>query len=120
MGELGVGDGRVGLEEAGQLGVVVPGAVVVEARVLVERLAGVAVRDAKGVVVGAVALGAIGRIAIVLDDLARAVGWRARFDSEKGRASDLTGASVGLMMRGIVIERSLWYDESCGVRERRL
>lgn len=81
-------------------------AVVVEARLLVEPLAGVAVRDTRSVVVNAVV-----RVPIVRNHLAR-IGWLANaFRFRRGRASDLTGASVGLMRRGIEIERSLWYDE---------
>lgn len=66
LGELGVGDGGVGLDEAGDFGVVVAGAVVVEARVLVECLARIAAGDAEGAGIVLVALRAIGVVAIAL------------------------------------------------------
>lgn len=48
LGELGVGDRRVRLDEAGEFGVVVSCAVVVEAGVFVQGLACVAAGDAEG------------------------------------------------------------------------
>ena len=66
-----VGVAVVGL---GELGVVVASAVVVQARVLVERLAGVAAGHLESVSVVLVVLLAKRRVAIVLDDFARAVG----------------------------------------------
>ena len=64
----------VWLDEAGEFGVVVAGVVVVEAGVFVDDLAGIAVGDGEGGGFFLVVFFAEGAIAVVLDDIAVAVG----------------------------------------------
>jgi hypothetical protein len=45
---IGGGDDGIGLDEAGQFGVVIAGLVEIEAGVLIERLAGIAAGDVEG------------------------------------------------------------------------
>jgi len=67
------GKDGVGLDEAGEFGVVVAGVVVVEAGVFVDDLAGIAVGDGEGGGFFLVVFFAEGAIAVVLDDIAVAV-----------------------------------------------